>query len=255
MTEQNAFVDTRAADPIDSKEPTVPEGRSPHGTAEQAPEDTETTVRAAQQQSVPSLPWWLSEKFFWAQGPSGAYYLKPFESYMQYVLDKAPAAALAGRNLCAPGTQEASLITQGLDEVEALRQTFAALSDNEAGAFVRFLADRCLRNAVYAATTQHELVSWTERAVARNEDATEHQNYGEKESRRDSFMRTAGALYILIQDAFPAVDLSQRAFEKKVKQVIYDTARMEGNKLKTPAQLDEDQKAVAAAAKIGAEAF
>ena len=68
-------------------------------------------------------------------------------------------------------------------------------------------------------------------------------------------MHTAGALFALIRESVPGADLSDRAFESMAKRVIYDNARMEGQKLKTPAQVSKEQQAGAAAASIDAEVF
>jgi hypothetical protein len=249
---------------VDGEEPTAGllKGRSPHGDAETAPEVTQESVRAelAAQAAPPALPWWISEKFHWAQGSGNGFYLKPFPEYLAYVESKAAKAAEAGFGICYPGgdaekTQEAEIIKLATGEVTALRTSLTAINDLEGKAFERFLVERCLRSGVYAATTQFELVNWSAREAARGKDVSEQTNYGEKVSRKRSFMITAGALYALIRETLPKADLSEAAFRKMARRVIYDTARLEADKLRNPAESVADKKAGLDAAKLTVEDF
>jgi hypothetical protein len=191
---------------------------------------------------------------------SGSFYLSPFPAYLNYVIHKAPKAADAGIGVVYPKgehdkTQEAEIVGHAVEEAQALASSMRALSELEGSAFEKFLIDRCLRNAVYAATTQFELVNWSEREARNGRDPSQLSNYGEKVSRKMVFMTTAGALFSIIRDAFPNADLSAAAFERTAKRVIYDTARIEASKLKSPKQISQDQQAGVDAARIVAEDF
>jgi hypothetical protein len=258
-TQSNRSLDASEIN-VPEQEISTPVGRSVHGELETHPEQVDDNRAADLAASAPQLPWWISEKYFWMQGAAGSFYLKPFDEYLNYTVEKSYLAAQRGLEVCFPGgshdkTQEAAIVKSLSDEVRAMHESMVALNGLEGNAFTKFLVDRCLRNAVYAATTQFELVNWAAREAAKGNDASTNTNYGEKASRKTTFMITAGALLALINDAFPGADVSKTAFQKMAKRVIYDTARIEGDKLKTPAQMSTEAKAGVEAARITVEDF
>ena len=259
-TQANEMTEEKPHTPSDGQEVGVPVDRAPHGEGEMATEVTAESARVEHDTPPPALPWWISEKYHWERGASGNFYLKPFDEFLNYVIDKARKAADAGLGVCYPNgehgkTQEAEIVAQAIEEVAHLRSSLTALSDLEGRSFDKFIVERCLRNAVYAATTQYELVNWASREAAKGNDVSTNDNYGEKASRKTTFMVTAGALFALIRETLPKADMSERAFQRMAKRVVYDNARMEADKLKTPAQATAEQKAGVEAATLVAEDF
>lgn len=210
--------------------------------------------------SAPALPFYLAEKYFWKQSGNNRFYLSPIPAYLKYVEETAARAAQFGLGLIYPDgehgkTEESGRVDIMIEEASNLLESFRATSENEAQAFERFLIERCTRNAIYAATTQYELEQWSARAAAQGQDPSEHQNYGEKESRLESFALAAGIAFAVVKGVLPTADLSGETFAKAARKTIYDQANFEGRKLLNPAQLDEQKTAAVEAAKVTARRF
>jgi hypothetical protein len=260
MTDVNRSLDANDVT-VPDQEISVPVTRSVHGMDEQAPEVQPNDARTDSAPATPrQLDWWLAEKFFWAQGRNGGWYLSPFKAFLDYVVEKSARASEFGQQVIYPRkaeqpTEEAELVKQAVQEITALRQTLVALmGETDANALDRFLVERATRNGVYSATTQFELKNWAEKAGAAGKDASDNSNYGEKESRRDTFARNAGAFRAIIRE-LPGVQIDDESFAKMARRHIYDQARMEGNKLRTPATRGAEAAAGSQAAAATAEAF
>jgi hypothetical protein len=211
-------------------------------------------------QSAPALPLYLAEKYFWRKSAGGKFYLSPLPQFIAYVEAAATRAADYGIGVVYPGgehgkTDEAELVEQLIASSKEMLFTLRALGENEGKAFERFLVERCTRNSVYAATTQFELENWASRAHARGEDASSHQNYGEKESRLQTFAIQAGVAFAVVREVLPDQPLNETTFKKAAKRIVYEAANFEGDKLSTPAQQDEQQTAAAEAARVTARRF
>lgn len=241
---------------VPKQEPSTPVDRSPYGEQETHQELTAEIERQklASGSAPAQLPWWLAEKYFWVNGNNGGQFLRPYPEYLMHAMQNARAAALAGAESIR-NASEADLVKQLGPEVQAVEQSLRAINELDAVAFQKFLVQRCLRNAVYAATTEFELIKWAENSAAKGQDPEDHNNYGEKRSRAVKFARTAGALFLLLKDIDPTVDLSEAVFVNMAKSVVYDTARMEANKLRTPATASKSDGASAQAAKMTAKLF
>jgi hypothetical protein len=251
----NAQSNGSALDPreihIPSQEPMVAAMASPRSTSDvpDAVDENRTEQLAA---SSPNLPQYLAEKYFWKRSAGGKFYLSPIPAFIAYVQVKALAAAEFGYGLVYPGgerdkTDEASLVADAVEHSRELLHTLTAMNEKDGEAFKRFLVDRATRNAVYAATTQFELENWAARSHARGQDANSHPSYTEKESRLEGFARQAGVGYAIARDVLGTEAPDADGFSRAAKRVIYESASFEGDKLLTPVQLTEQQKASAQA--------
>jgi hypothetical protein len=231
-----------------------------NGGREEIPDAVDDNRAEQLAQSAPALPLYLAEKFFWKQSGGGRFYLSPIPTYLAYVEASAANAANYGLGKIYPNgeddvTEEAGTVERMGDEARDLLESFRALGDNEAKSFERFLIDRATRNAVYAATTQYELENWTRRAASQDQDASAHQNFGEKQSRLESFALMAGISYALVRAVMPSADLSDRAYAKAARRIVYDSANFETNRQLNPTQLGGQQTAATEAALLTVTRF
>lgn len=250
MTQLNG---SAALDPRDihvpSQEPMVAAAASPRAAAE-LPDAVDDNRAEAIASSTPALPLYLAEKYFWKRSAGGKFYLSPLPQFLAYVEQAAQRAADYGLGLVYPGgehgkTDESDLVDQVVEHSKELLHTYRAINENDGKAFERFLIERCTRNSVYAATTQFELENWAARAHARGQDASSHQNYGEKESRLQTFALQAGVAFAVAREVLPEAPLNVDTFSKAARRLVFESANFEGDKLLTPAQLSAQQKAEA----------
>ena len=202
-------------------------------------EEPEATAEAVV--NVPSaLPWWIGEKMAWTTNAAGRSRLSPLPEYLRAVEQDAPKLVEYGAKLLRPenggGSTEADILDSLRDELPGVIESMAALDDRERQAFIRFLVDRATRNAVYAATTQFEIDSWTRRAASKGEDPGEHQNFGQKESRRDAFATLAAAFAELVRELMPSEALNEVTYGKTARQVIYQNASYNERDLLQPSE-------------------
>lgn len=246
---------------------TIP-GQEPMVAIKELPKDSGQTDdpvdanRAEQQQaSLPALAIYLAEKYFWKQAKGGRHYLSPLAHYLKYVEEAAYKAAEFGVGIVFPDgardkTDEAMHAGELAEHIKEMHFSLQALDPKEAESFERYWIDRATRNAVYAATTQFELENWAARSAAKGDDPSNHQNFGEKESRLENFARKAGVGLAILLEAYPASNnYGPDAFAKAARRVIYDAADMETSRLLTPQQLTEQQQAGADAAKATVKRF
>jgi len=221
---------------------------------------------------IPSLPMYLAEKYSLKQASSGRWYLSPLATFLEYVAGTkasngqpvthgaAARAAEYGFGLVYPNgedgkTTEAQRVNEMVEEANAFLLSLQAFSDNEAKAFERFLIDRATRNAVYAAITQFELENWASRARARGQNASEHENYGEKESRLQSFALAAGVSLAIVRYVLPTQSMEADVFDKAASRIVYENANYESSRLFTPSTSDQMAQAALDSAKLTARRF
>jgi hypothetical protein len=213
------------------------------------PEDPQRQESIRQSSRAP-LPWFLAEKYFWTDGPAGRQRLSPLPEFLRSISEDAPKLADYGYSLLRPtnGSTEASVVDTLRQELTGVLESFSALDDRESRAFARFLSDRALRNAVYAAITQFELDRWVAKSAARGQDASEHTNFPQKESRRDSFATVAAAFVELCAHLFPDEKLTAARYGRMARQVVYQQADVATREHVSPQQeADRDVHAVQAA--------
>jgi hypothetical protein len=185
-----------------------------------------------------SLPWWIEEKFHWTEGPAGRLRLTPLPEFLRAVEQDAPKLVDYGRGLLRPqaGSTEASIADALQQELASVLQSLSALDDREARALHRFLVDRATRNAVYAATTQYEIDRWVAKSAARGQDASEHDNFAPKESRRDGFATVAAVYAELVSGLMPDRKLMQEQYSKTARQVLFQQADIASREQLSPHQ-------------------
>ncbi len=186
--------------------------------------------------SASSMPWWIQEKYFWNSTSSGRMRLSPLPEFLRAVEEDAVKLVEYGATLLRPegGSTEGGLVDALKKELARVIESLAALDDRERQAFSRFLIDRAARNAVYAATTQFEIDNWVAKAAAKGEDAGEHQNFGQKETRRDGFAVMAAAFAELVQELLPEEKFSTEVYAKAARQVVYQQANHNSRELLSP---------------------
>lgn len=249
----NTQVNGSALDPRDihvpSQEPMVAAMASPRAAAEtdDAMDDNRREEITAQ---GPALPLYLAEKYYWKRSKGGKLYLSPLPGFLSYVETAAARAADYGIGLVYPGgehgkTDESDLVATIVEHSKEMLHALRAVNENEGKAFERYLVERCMRNSVYAATTQFELENWAARAHARGQDANSHPNYAEKESRLSTFALQAGVAFAIAREVVTDEPLNATTFAKAARRVVFEAANFEGDKLLTPQQLSDQQKAEA----------
>ena len=183
--------------------------------------------------------------------------LSPLPEFLRAVEDDAPKLARYGASLLRPegGSTESGIVDALGGELTAVLQSLTALDDRESRSFMRFLTDRASRNAVYAATTQYEIDSWVAKAAARDQDASDHGNFGQKESRRDSFAVAAAAYAELVAKLVPDQPLTEETYRKAARQVIYQQANRSTRELISPDQERERGNQAIQAAVIASRPF
>ncbi len=227
-----------------------PEAASPP-TEVRAPIEPEASVVDSEAKlPTTSMPWWISEKFYWTEGGSGRMRLSPLPEFLRAVEEDTEKLVAYGAALLRPkgGSTEGGAVDALRKELSGVIQSFSALDDREVRALTRFLVDRATRNAVYAATTQFEIDNWVAKSAARGQDASEHANFSTKESRRDSFSVAAAAYAELISDLVPSEKLTKESYAKAARQVIYQQAGMNSRELLSPKdEKERDHQALQAA--------
>ncbi len=198
----------------------------------EAPSEAETEAKLP----TTSMPWWISEKFFWTEGGSGRMRLSPLPEFLRAVEEDAEKLVEYGAALLRPegGSTEGGAVDALRKELSGVIQSLSALDEREVRAFTRFLVDRATRNAVYAATTQFEIDTWVAKSATRGQDASEHQNFGQKESRRDGFAVMAAAFAELVQELLPQEKLTTDVYAKVARQVIFQQANHNTRELLSP---------------------
>lgn len=231
-----------------------------HREGQQAPNAVDDTL--AEQRRIATqapLPFWLAEKFHWHTSESGFVRLRPNENFLAAVQADAPKFEQYGYKLVHPeggsGAVEHDLVESLKVELDAVLTSMRALHEREEADFLRWLSDRVTRNCVYAAITQFEIDEWTARSQARGQDASEHQNFGEKQSRRDTFAITGAVFGEVLREINPQANLSDATFEKTARSVIYQQADMRGREQLNPQQVDQQEQASIAAAVVANRPF
>lgn len=203
-----------------------------------------------------ALPPWLSEKFHWMQSGSGKSYLQPNQEFMAAVIADAPKFLKYGYRCLINNEGKAieSIERTAVDDMSAtyalLRESMKAFdeSDREDNALKRYMTERVTSNIIYAAITQFEVDNWAARAASSGKDASDHQNFGEKQSRRDEFAHNGAIFHAVLANVYPDVKIDATTFEKQAKQLIYQQARMRTQEAAGPqSQNVEEQQARAAA--------
>lgn len=272
----NAQVNGSVLDPRDvnvpSKEPMASALSQPRAVETPDSDVIDDNRRDQINASAPALAPYHAEKYTWKFSAGGKPYLSPLETYLTYVAGRKAKPGVAGTHGAAsrvadfalgmiyPGgergkTEEAALVERLKVSAKEFLLDARASSELEGKAFERHLIDRVTRNASYAASTQFELENWAERAAAAGRDASEHQSFGEKESRMLRFALEAGKWYAVVREILPDAKLDADAFDRAATGIVYETAESEGRKLLSPLQLNERQKAGADAAKISVRRF
>lgn len=227
-----------------AKEPGM-EDRAPFGDNESHSETVDANdaeVQVAAQRNA--LPFWISEKFHWKTSGNGRSYLSPNPEFLAAVTGDALNAALFGiTRVERPKSQEAANVKQLVKEFTPVLQTLVAVDDREANDFKRWIIERATRNACYAAITQFELTSWAERAAKQGKDASEHDSFGTKQSRMESFASAAGTFRAVALELLPESDLTQATYAKMAKRLIYQQADMNTRDMNNPASVDANEQA------------
>lgn len=199
-----------------------------------------------------TLPPWLAEKYHWHTTASGFTRLRPNDEFLNGVIADAPKFEAYGYKLVHPeggaGAVESDLVASLKGELKSLLDSLTALQDREAADFIRWLTDRACRNQIYAAITQFELDNWAARAAAQGRNPAEHENFGEKESRRDTFSITGAVYAEVLRELKPDVDLGDEAYARSARQVIYNQANMQTRETLNPQQEKQQESAEIAAA-------
>lgn len=200
------------------------------------PIEESPTVDTESKASTSTMPWWVAEKFYWSEGSSGRMKLSPLPEFLNAVQSDASKLVEFGATLLRPegGSTEGGIVDALRVELPAVHQSLLALDDRESRAFTRFLIDRATRNAVYAATTQFEIETWVAKSAARGQDASEHDNFGQKEARRDGFAVMAAAFAELVQELLPEEKLTTEVYAKVARQVIFQQANHNTRELLSP---------------------
>jgi hypothetical protein len=197
-----------------------------------------------------TLPWWLAEKFHWTEGATGRTRLSPLPEFLRAIEEDAPKVVIYGAGLLRPagGSTEGGVVDALRSELVGVIQSLSALDDRESQALTRFLVDRATRNAVYAAITQFEIDNWVVKAASRGQDASSHDNFAQKETRRNNFSLLAAAFAELVDELAPGQKLSSAVYAKAARQIVYQQADMNTRETLSPKQEEErDHQAVRAA--------
>ena len=233
-----------------TEEPVVDQQRRGTHAEREMHHDEETQERLRKLSS--ELPWWLAEKFHWHASVNGFVRLRPNSEYLAAVEADAPKFEMYGFKLNhpdnGPGTTEAGLVDALTTEMACILDSVVTLDDREAKALRKFITDRCTSNCVYAATNQFEIDQWTARAARQDKDASKEENFGEKESRRDSFAAIGAVWGEVARKLFDDIDLSDQVFVRSARSAIYMQADMRGREQLNPQQEKEQDTAKAAAA-------
>ena len=185
----------------------------------------------------------LAEKFFWKLSKAGNPYLSPLSEFLNAIYADTPKFIDFGDGLITsdkpdkkPSTEAALALTL-TGEVGQLLTTVTALDQQEREQFIRYWKDRAARNGVYAAINQFELDKWVANSAKRNVDARQHENFGEKESRRDGFAIKAAVYRRMIVGLGQAdAVLDQPFIVKCANGIIYQQAEMRGKEVLNPTQ-------------------
>ncbi len=228
-----------------AKEPGM-EDRAPFGDNESHPETTDANdVEVQIAASRNALPFWISEKFHWITFDSGFSKLSPNPEFLSAIVTDAHKASLYGISILDknPKSLEAANVKQLVKEFTPVLNTLEAVDAREATDFSRWLIERATRNACYAAITQFELTSWAERSAKQGKSAAEHDSFGTKQARMESFVSAAGVFRAIVVELLPKADLSDAVYVKMAKRLIYQQADMNTRDLNNPADVDANDQA------------
>ena len=228
-----------------AKEPGM-EDRAPFGDNEAHPDVVDANqleVNAAATRNA--MPFWISEKFHWITFDSGYSKLSPNPEFLSAILTDAHKASLYGVSILDknPKSTEAANVKQLVKEFTPVLQTLEAINSREATDQKRQIIERATRNACYAAITQFELTSWAERSAKQGKSAAEHDGFGTKQARMESFVSAAGIFRAVVTELLPEADLSDAVYVKMAKRLIYQQADMNTRDLNNPADVDANEKA------------
>jgi hypothetical protein len=217
----------------------------------------------ARASSQGALPIWLSEKYHWVEGADKRSRLQPNPEFLKAVAADAPKFIKYGNDKLSPESTEfgaANDISAALTMVIESLRGFDE-SDREQGALKRYVTERATSNLVYAAITQFEIDNWAARAAAQGRNASDHQNFGQKQARRDEFAingvmwlaigRQLFADFPLVVSGNPAqLKATHDQLERQAKSLIFQQARIQTQQLTSPnsANVEEQQNKAAAVA-------
>ncbi len=205
-----------------------------------------------------ALPRWLAEKMHWNTTQSGFNRLSPNEDFLNAVFVDAPKFKDFGDEKLDKGVLK--LVDAFTGEASAIITSATALDGGEGGQeraqTIRHFKDRAARNLVYAAINQFEMDQWVANSAKRGQDAMQHDNFGEKQSRRDTFA-LKGAFYarVLIGLGLSDAVLVDGDIVKSAKGIIYQQCEIEQRKALSPSQEAEQQGANVDAAVATARPF
>lgn len=248
----------------DGSEPVTQLDRGVHGANEENPTSATEETGTHRALALPTaLPPWLSEKFHWMKGAGGKSYLQPNPEFMAAVIADAPKFLQYGYR-CLIDKEGNAIESVERTAVNDMSATFALVreslrgfdeSEREDGALKRYLLERVTSNIVYAAITQFEIDNWAARAASAGKDASDHQNFGEKTSRRDEFAHNGAIFHAIAKNVFPDVKVDATTFEKQAKQLIYQQARMRTQDLSAPQSANAEEQQARAAAVMASRPF
>ena len=219
--------------------------RAPFGDNESHPETLDANeIEKANAAQRNALPFWISEKFHWKTSGTGRSYLSPNPEFLASVTEDAYKAGQFGiTRVERKDSQEAANVKQLVKEFKPVLNTLEAVDTREANDFKRWLIERATRNACYAAITQFELTSWAKRAAESGKDASEHDSFGVKQSRMESFASAAGTFRAVALELLTDSDLSDGVYVKMAKRLIYQQADMNTRDMLNPASVDANKQA------------
>lgn len=248
----------------DGAEPVTQLERGVHGDNETTASPTNESTGEFRTLAMPTaLPPWLAEKFHWQQSASGRAYLQPNTEFLAAVETDAPKFQEYGYR-CLIGQDGKPVKSEERKAVDDMSSTFALIreslmgfdeSEREENALRRYLLERVTSNLVYAAITQFEIDNWAARAASAGKDASDHQNFGEKQARRDEFAHNGAVFHAVLMNVFPDVKIDASTYAKQARQLIYQQARMRTQELASPEPASAQEQQARAAAVMAARPF
>lgn len=220
--------------------------------------DNESHAETAEQRGIvlpegapqAQLPRWIAEKYHWVSNSDGSRRLNPNPDFLMAVKTDTSKFVKYGETLCEVDSTE---YVAARDISSSLAMTCESLSgfdtsEREQKALRRFVTERACAGFVYAAVTQFEIDNWAASAAAQHRNASDHQNFGEKQSRRDEFALSGYVWLLAGKLAWSDFNIDELTLERQGRGIIYQQARMRTQEFTAPKEVSSEEQQSRAAA-------